>query len=302
MKPAVFKHEKFYLKGTSVAGIGTSFFLPTYNVCIDVAQGLHFTLKAKTYLITHGHMDHAAGIPYLISQKMMLTQTRPIFYMPKSLIGPLTEIMNIWEKIENHKFNYEFRAAEINFEYPLSPNTFFKSFNTFHRVDSQGYTIFEKRKKLKKEFSNKTERELIELKRLKTELTETLCLPIFSYTGDTKIEFWDSNPEVLNSKVLFMEVTYWDNQKTVEQARNWGHLHFDEVLPRLEQFRGEKLVFTHVSSRYSQKEIISILNKKIPTKLKTKIDFFPRTIQGSYALDKVLLGEEKKKSPPKQLV
>jgi ribonuclease Z len=241
-----------------------------------VAQGLPHTFKAKTFLITHAHLDHASGIPYLISQKTLLKMKPATFYMPSAMMPSMKNIMHEWEKIDGHTYSFEFAEAKVGEEIELTPHCFFKPFKTFHRVPSVGYTIFEKRKKLKPEFADKKDREFVKMKNEGVEFTDMVKTPIFAYTGDTKIEFWEENPEVLQSKILFVEVTYLDQKKTVNDAREWGHIHLDEILPLLPEFKGEKLVFTHISSRYQGKFTQQVLQEKIPKEFHSKVDFFPR--------------------------
>ncbi len=268
------QHDNIKVTGVSVAGIGTCLYLPEIGTCLDVAQGLNFAFPAKNFLITHPHMDHAAGIPYLISQKALLKQSPPIFYMPQPMIAPLIKIIAEWSKIEGHHYEFEFLATTPTLCYKLQEPYSFIPFETFHRTPSQGYTIYETRKKLKKEFQSKKESEILELKNKGIEVSEPVHLPIFSYTGDTQIEFWKKNPEVLKSKILFVETTYWDDKKSIMSAREWGHIHFDEILPLLFQFKGEKLVFMHISSRYRPEYIYKIIKSQIPQDLQQKVDLF----------------------------
>ena len=57
------------LLGYSVAGLSTSLVFPEADVCFDVAQGLPFQMGTSNLLISHAHMDHAAGIPYVVAMK-----------------------------------------------------------------------------------------------------------------------------------------------------------------------------------------------------------------------------------------
>lgn len=264
-----------HVNGVSVAGMGTCLYLPEIAVSIDVAQGLPFSFKSKNFLITHAHMDHASGIPYVVSQKALIKTQQPTFYMPESMVDSMGKILKEWQKIDGHEYDFDFRGVKAGEEYALDKIHSFKPFQTFHRVPSVGYTIFENRKKLKKEFQNLSEQEIVKLKKQNVDLTENISFPMFSYTGDTKMEFWGKNPEVLRSKILFMEVTYWDQKKSVKTAQEWGHIHLDEVIDRLDEFKGEKLVFTHISSRYTPEYAKKLILERVPKRYHDLVVIFP---------------------------
>ncbi len=269
-------HKDIHLQGYSVAGITTSIGFVEAGCLFDVAQGLPYQMPYTNVLVTHGHMDHASGIPYLIAMKAMLGQIPPEIYMPPSMVPPMREIMRAWEKIEDHAYQYRFHAVKPDHEYPLEGNYFFKTFETFHRVPSNGYTVFRRKKKLKEEFHGKPQSELGRLRQSGVEIEEHSVEAVLSFTGDTKIEYLDHCPWVAQSRVLVTELSFIDQKRTVENARYWGHLHLDELLPRLEKLQCEKIVLIHISARYTNREVEKIIRERIPEHLKHRVEVFPR--------------------------
>ena len=273
----VWTHKNIRLVGYSMAGITTSIVFPDADVCFDVGQGLPFQMPVSNILITHGHMDHASGLPYVIAQKAMTGQIPPNVIMPETLMPPMREIMRLWEKIDEHTYQYQFRVGKPGEEYAVKAPYFVKTFPTYHRVASHGYTVFERKKRLKPLYAKFLPQELADLRRKNTAIEDFYDEPVVSFTGDTKIEFLDT-PTVRQSRVLLMEVTYWDKKKSVENAREWGHIHLDEVIPRLEEIKSEKIVLIHASARYTTAYLKEILDARIPEHLKTRVELFPRPI------------------------
>ncbi|HEX4923102.1 MAG TPA: MBL fold metallo-hydrolase [Bdellovibrionales bacterium] len=255
----------FRLIGRSVAGHGTSLIFPELDFSFDVAQGSSkYFMSVNNFLITHGHMDHAAGIPFIISQKSLNHMTGPVFYMPESLVTPMTEITKLWMKIEEHEYPFKFVGVREDQDYPLKGEYFFRVFPTVHRVQSYGYTVFRRVRKLKAAYRELGRDAIVALREKGEAIHDFIEEPLISFTGDTQIEFIRSRPWVLKSKVLFFETTYLNEKKSVSEARKWGHIHLDEVIPHLDEFKNEKIVLIHFSRRHSREEIREILRRKIP--------------------------------------
>lgn len=264
---------KFF--GLSLSGIRTSLTFPEQHLCFDVANGLPFIMQMKRFFLTHGHLDHAGGIPYLISQKAMHHEAAPEVYMPPSLVEPLTEIMNIWSQVEGHEYSYNFHPVHSGSRFEIGPQHEVRTFTTVHRVESFGYSLVHKNRKLKAEFQQLKGDEIRDLKARGMEVTELIETPLFSFTGDTQIEFLDLSPQVKKSRILFMESTYLDERKSVEHAKKWGHTHLDEIVPRLNEIESEKIVLIHVSSRYPTGQALDILKARIPKEHQDRVVLYP---------------------------
>jgi ribonuclease Z len=268
-------HDGLEFIGLSLAGIRTSISMPALSIAFDVAQGFPYLFNVNHFFITHGHMDHAAGIPYLISQKSMSSHKLPAFYMPESMIEPMKKIMKAWAEIEKYEYALNFIGVNENSSFKLNQNHFVRPFKTVHRVDSFGYTLFHTKQKLKPEMALLSQEDLRKARESGQDITHDIETPLVSFTGDTQIEFLDSAPWIKKSKILFLEATYLDKDKTIASARDWGHTHIDEIIPRLSELECEKIVLIHSSARYPMEVARNLLLKKIPVEYHDRVVLFP---------------------------
>jgi ribonuclease Z len=267
-------HGDLKFHGLSLSGIRTSIALPEMQLAFDVAQGYPFLIPIKKFFLSHGHLDHVAGVPYIISQKVLFHMPVSDFYMPPSLVEPLQKIMDLWQQIEDHQYKCNFISVDDK-EIEINDRHFVKAFPTFHRIESFGYTLFQKNKKLLPKWQNAHKEKIIAAKKHGEKIDAVSETPLVSFTGDTKIEFLFERDWIRKSKVLFLESTYLDDKKTIEQARKWGHTHLDEIIPHLNEIDSEKIVLIHISSRYSYEHAMAIIKKKIPSNHQDRIVVFP---------------------------
>ncbi|QDK45958.1 MBL fold metallo-hydrolase [Bdellovibrio sp. ZAP7] len=268
-------YQKYKFHGLSLSGIRTAIAMPELSLSFDVAQGFPYLLNLKKFFISHGHLDHAAGIPYIISQKAMTSQNAAQFYMPGSLVEPMTNIMREWEKIEGHQYKFEFIPVKADDEIEINQQNYVKVFPTTHRIESFGYTLFETSKKLRADLQGKSQEDIVNLRRKGEDVNEIHHHPMVTFTGDTQIEFLGVRPWVKKSKILIMESTYLDDRKTIANAREWGHTHLDEIIPHLDEIESEQIVLIHISSRYSDAEALRLIKSRIPDKHHDRIVLFP---------------------------
>ncbi len=262
--------------GYSIAGQTTSVFHKNSKVCFDIGQGLPFHLSAKAFCLTHLHADHGSGLHYVLSQRSLFRLPKVPILLPGKHLKSAEIIIKEWEKIEELQYAYELIPAEEGLQWNLDNGQQLRAYPTPHRIESFAYVLFDKKKKLLKKYQELKPHELIELRKKGLSLEETLFEPLIAFSGDTQIEFLERYPIMLKSQILFMECTYLDEKKSIAETRKWGHIHLDEILFYADQFQNQFISLIHLSARYKIQEALDILEKKLPSSLKEKIQIFPR--------------------------
>lgn len=266
-----YSYKNFKFIGNSEGGIHTCIAVPQFRLLFDTGVGSTRLADYPLILLSHGHLDHAAGIVYLVSQRSLRKQSPPDIYVPPEIVEPLDKIMKLWGEIEGYQSPYQLHSIDYEMIYPLKGNFFFKAVRSFHRVPSNGYTIVEKTQKLKPEFLNLAGREIAKRKFNGEKLFDDLLQPVITFSGDTTIEFVTQNPIVQQSRILFLECTYICAKRPIQRAREWGHIHLDEIVENAESFRNiEHLFLIHFSQRYGRREIEETLKQKLPHWLYSK--------------------------------
>jgi ribonuclease Z len=166
-------------------------------------------------------------------------------------------------------------GAGPNEDFPLKPNLLIRTFPTVHRVPSHGYSVYRRIRKLRKDLEGRSTEEIGAVRMKGEEVTEERLQLLVSFTGDTQIEFLDLSPEVRHSKILMLEATYLDEQKPISSAKEWGHTHLDEIIPRLETITSEKIVLFHTSARYPIEEAHRLLKKRLPPHELERVLIYP---------------------------
>ena len=265
------QYKDISVKGISIGGVESCYILPEFKIAFDMGRGPIELTDIPVIFLSHGHLDHAAGIAYYFSQRSLRNLDPGTVYAPADVVESLTKICKEWQKIEEFDYKINIHPIEEGDRVELKQNYFIKAYKSYHRVPANGYVLYHKVKKLKKEFIGLSGEEIKKRRDRKDDLFIMQETPIFAYSGDTSIEFLLNNESARNARVLFMECTYIDESRSIERARKWGHTHLDEILQNIDQLKNEKIYLIHLSRRYSARQAETILNKKIPDKWKGRM-------------------------------
>jgi ribonuclease Z len=256
--------------GYSVAGEETVVAIPLLDVCFDVGRAPQQIIPINHVLLTHGHMDHSAGIAYYLSQRNFCGLKAGTVLAPANLTDVITEVLRNWERLDGQRIPASVVPMITGDEFEVKPNIFARAFATRHTQGSVGYSIIEKRKKLRPELLKLSGRQLVEIKKTGETIDYTVEIPIVTYFGDTSyLDFW-KNETIAQSKILIIECTFFIDEHT-ERAEAGRHMHVTEFAGLLEKMNNQHIIITHLTQRTGPGEAKSLLRKNLPAEIYNKV-------------------------------
>ena len=270
---AEIKIDDLDIIGYSVAGEETVVAMPQLDVCFDIGKAPHQIISINHVLLTHGHMDHAAGIAYYLSHRNFSGQSPGTILTPKNLLGPMREIIDAWSRLDGNKVPANLVGVKAGDEYQIKPNLFTRVFPTKHSKGSVGYTVLEKRKKIKPEYAKLKGPQIVELKKQGIEIDYPLEIPIVTYLGDTQNVDFSQLKYIVESKILIAECTFYETDHS-GRAEAGRHMHITEFAELIEKLQNEHIVITHTTQRTSMREIRRILKEAISAEKYARVILF----------------------------
>lgn len=250
--------------GYSMAGEESVVAAPEYNAIFDIGRAPQEIINLDHVLLTHGHMDHAAGIAYYFSQRNFLGNPAGTVILPRPLAAPIKRLMQVWSEIEGHPSPANIIPLDPGGEYTLRRNLVVRSFAVPHGGPCLGYSIVEHRHKLKPEFAQYSGRELADLKRKGVEIEYNTQVPLIAYSGDAPLGSYLDLPHVSQAKVVILECTFFDPDHVV-RARAGKHMHAVDMPEAMSRIQSEHVLLFHISRRTSlsmaRKVLRSLLKK-----------------------------------------
>jgi ribonuclease Z len=249
-KLAKLKLDDLEIIGYSVAAEETVIALPQIDVCFDIGKAPDQVISINNVLLSHGHIDHCAGIAYYLSHRNFNGQKPGTVLAPENMLRPIRQILDAWAQLDGTPVPVNLVGMKVGDEYQIKPNLFARAFPTKHSRGSLGYTIIEKRKKLKSEYIGLTGPQIVELKKQSVTIDYPVEIPIVTYLGDTQNAEFGQLDYVANSKILITECTFYEDEH-IERAEVGRHMHIRELAKLMRQMNNEHIIITHITHRTS---------------------------------------------------
>ncbi len=251
------------LEGYSVAGEETWFRVSPPGIGFDCGRGATRLLGVSSLFLTHGHLDHAAGLPWLLSQRRLQGGGKLDVFVPKAVVAELERFVNAAEELERVRYRWDLIGLEAGDRVNLGNHFAVLALEAEHRVPALGYSLIRRRRRLREAFQHTAPSELAKLRQQGVAIEEPYEEVWLTYAGDTGPGWFDRGTVWEKTRILVAECTFLGGEEGVEAAA-YGHLSLEDFVARREQLAGlELLVLHHLSRRYRPEELREAVNRRL---------------------------------------
>lgn len=267
--------QPYRVQGTSIAGESTCIQIPELDVCFDMGQCPRMALSSKFVAISHGHMDHVGGLAYYCSQRHFQGMGEGTIVCDARLAAPIERMMAGYVELERQNTPYKLIPLAPEQEHQIKNNIMLRGFEVEHTVPAFGYSIVEKRSKLKDEYNGLPQEKLRELRDRGVEITRLLQVPLIAYLGDTAPGPALVREDVRKAQIVICECTFTEPEHK-DRARIGMHMHAEAIAEWLRVLECQALVLTHFSRRtnlgYARKRLTELAGPNLMRKVQFLMD------------------------------
>jgi ribonuclease Z len=260
------------IEGVSIAGHESFYKVPAFRCLLEFGRAPDDVLGYGTVCLTHGHLDHAAGLAHHASRRRLTGLPPARVFAPEEAAPDLEAWLAISERLENVDYGVHVTPAVPGRTVDLRNDLAVTFLPGRHRVPTVGYLFSEVRKKLIDELVGHSEEEIVAFRESGAEVARREEIPLLAYPGDCAPAIFDAAPELFRARVLLIECSFLGEDDR-ERARKYDHIHLDDIAERASLFQNEAIVLTHFSMRYRPEEILAAL-RTLPSGISERVIAF----------------------------
>jgi ribonuclease Z len=263
-RPADLRLGGLRIEGWSRAGDETWFRVFPPGLALDVGRGALQLAGAADVFLSHGHLDHALGLPYVLSQRSLHREVFTRVFCPAPIAEPLGALVAAAERLERATYRYEIRGLVPGDRVTVGRDLVMEAaFATDHVVPGLAYRLLRRKRRLPAALQGLPREELIALRAAGQATAEEVEETWLTYCGDSGPAILDREPAIYESPVLLLECTFLGDEYRGRGAL-YKHLHLEDIAERAGRFRNAALVLHHLSRRHRIAELRAEVERRMP--------------------------------------
>jgi len=264
-------HANLTIDGYSRAAVQSYWRVAELKIGFDLGAQPWDFMALPRYFISHAHLDHIAALPSYVARRRMMKMDKPTIYMPGCAVSSVDAMLKCVSRLDRGRLPCDLIPLEANQEVELSRELVVTTHATKHSIPSLGFIVWDRRRKLKPEYSLLSGDQIRDIKLAGMDVTYEVRVPLVAYTGDTAPEGLDANPDFYRAKILITEMTFVAPDHRKEKIHKHGHTHLDDIVARRNDFQNEVVICGHFSTRYNDSLIRRWVDKALPDRLDGKL-------------------------------
>jgi ribonuclease Z len=255
------------VEGYSRAAMQTYWRIPELKLGFDFGGQPWTFMRTPQWFVSHTHMDHLLALPAYVARRRMMKMEPPTIYLPAHAVSTVRRLLDVFTHLDHGRLPCQLVGVRPGEEYQLSREHAVTVVETHHSITSVGYVVWERRKHLKQEYQQLSEAEIRKLAISGKEVSAEIRFPRVAYLGDSRPQGLDDNPVMYEADILIMELSFVAKRHRSDRIHKYGHIHLDDVIARRDKFKNGLIIGSHFSTRCTDREIETTVNRRLPDML-----------------------------------